>query len=153
MGRHSAGLLVHRDGPQVFLVHPGGPFWVNRDLGAWSIPKGEYAAGEDPLVAARREFVEETGQPSPTGPVLDLGEVAQRGGKIVRAFAVRGEVDGSALVSNTFQMTWPPGSGRLRDFPEVDRGEWFALDEAARRINPAQAQFLARLAEVLDAAR
>ncbi|GAB09978.1 hypothetical protein GOARA_050_00400 [Gordonia araii NBRC 100433] len=153
----SAALLIHRDRPpaglEVFLVHPGGPFWARKDAGAWSLPKGEFGPDEDPLDAARREFAEETGQEPPDGPSVDLGEVRQRGGKVVRAFAIRGDVDAAAIVSNTFQMQWPPKSGTLREFPEVDRGEWFGVDEAVRRINPAQAEFLPRLADALSAGR
>ncbi|MFT4200799.1 NUDIX domain-containing protein [Gordonia sp. (in: high G+C Gram-positive bacteria)] len=148
---HSAGLLVHRDGAEVFLVHPGGPFWARKDAGAWSIPKGEYPPDEDPLAAARREFAEETGQPAPDGDAVDLGEVRQRGGKTVRAFAIAGEVDESAVVSNTFEMEWPPRSGRMRAFPEVDRGQWFALADAEVKINPAQAEFLTRLVQAISA--
>ncbi|MFT3900756.1 MAG: NUDIX domain-containing protein [Gordonia sp. (in: high G+C Gram-positive bacteria)] len=147
MAAQSAGLLVHRGTAEVFLVHPGGPFWARKDLGAWSIPKGEHAPDEDPLAAARREFVEETGQPAPDGPVTDLGEVRQRGGKVVRAYAVVGDVDATAVESNTFEIEWPPRSGRRRAFPEVDRGEWFTLEEAAAKINPAQAEFLVRLVQ------
>lgn len=149
MVAHSAGLLVFRGdeeagGREVFLVHPGGPFWARKDAGAWSIPKGEHGPDEDPLAAARREFGEETGQHPPPGAVLDLGEVRQRGGKVVRAFAVRGVVDAAAVVSNTFAIRWPPGSGQLREFPEADRGEWFTLAAAAEKINQAQAEFLTR---------
>ena len=150
MVAHSAGMLVYRGsadsgGVEVFLVHPGGPFWARKDSGAWTIPKGEHGPDEDPLAAARREFIEETGQPVPDGPVLDLGEVRQRGGKVVRAFAVCGEVDASAVVSNTFTIQWPPRSGQMREFPEVDRGQWVSADGAALKINPAQTEFLARL--------
>jgi predicted NUDIX family NTP pyrophosphohydrolase len=138
MVAHSAGILVYRGsadsgGVEVFLVHPGGPFWARKDSGAWTIPKGEHGPDEDPLAAARREFLEETGQPVPDGRVLDLGEVRQRGGKVVRAFAVCGEVDAS------------PRSGQMREFPEVDRGQWFSAGGAAAKINPAQGEFLTRL--------
>ena len=146
--KQSAGLLMYRrrsGALEVLLVHPGGPFWARKDSGAWTIPKGEHGPDEDPLAAARREFIEETGQPVPDGPVLDLGEVRQRGGKVVRAFAVCGEVDASAVVSNTFTIQWPPRSGQMREFPEVDRGQWFSADGAALKINPAQTEFLARL--------
>ena len=149
MAAHSAGLLVYRetsDGVDVFLVHPGGPFWVRKDTGAWSIPKGEFD-DEEPLAAARREFTEETGQPAPDGPVRDLGTVRQRGGKTVYAFAVCGDVDTDAVVSNSFEMEWPPRSGQMREFPEVDRAQWFGLDEAEQKINPTQAAFLHRLTE------
>lgn len=150
MAGRSAGLLLYRgtgDAVEVLIVHPGGPFWARKDDGAWSIPKGEHGPDEDPLAAARREFIEETGQPAPDGPVLDLGEVRQRGGKVVRAFAVRGEVDSCAVVSNTFTMEWPPRSGQMREFPEVDRGEWFTLALAGGKINAAQAELLVRLVE------
>ena len=129
---------------RVFLVHPGGPFWRAR-IPAPGRSRKEHGPDEDPLAAARREFIEETGQPVPDGPVLDLGEVRQRGGKVVRAFAVCGEVDASAVVSNTFTIQWPPRSGQMREFPEVDRGQWFSADGAALKINPAQTEFLARL--------
>jgi predicted NUDIX family NTP pyrophosphohydrolase len=145
----SAGILLHRRRDQrleVLLVHPGGPFWARRDEGAWSIPKGEHEREEDPLVAARREFEEELGVAPPDGPAHDLGEVHQKGGKRVRAWALAGEFDPEAIVSNTFELEWPPRSGRLIEVPEVDRAEWFALDEARRRINPAQAELLDRLA-------
>jgi len=158
MPRHSAALLLYRRTPdgelQVLLGHPGGPFWKNKDAGAWSIPKGEYRvdgeAAEDPLTAARREFTEETGHPVPDGPVLELGEVRQRGGKIVVAFAVEGDLDPATIVSNTFEMPWPPRSGRTASFPEIDRAEWFGLTEAAERINPAQTEFLDRLRAALE---
>lgn len=146
----SAGLLLYRDrsgvdGLEVLLVHPGGPFWQRKDLGAWSIPKGEVSGAEPLLDAARRELAEETGF-SAEGPAIPLGQVRQPGGKIVHAFAVRGDADPAALRSNTFEIEWPPRSGRLRSFPEVDRAAWFDLPEARRRILPAQAAFLDRLA-------
>jgi predicted NUDIX family NTP pyrophosphohydrolase len=144
----SAGILLHRRRGQrheVLLVHPGGPFWARRDEGAWSIPKGEHSGEEDPLAAARREFQEELGVAPPDGLLQDLGEIRQKGGKIVRAWALAGELDPEAIVSNTFQLEWPPRSGRLIEVPEVDRAEWFALDEARRRINLAQAELLDRL--------
>ncbi|WP_161928777.1 NUDIX domain-containing protein [Gordonia crocea] len=154
MASHSAGLLLYRaaadpGGFEVLLVHPGGPFWARKDAGAWSIPKGEYEAAEDPLAAARREFGEETGSPAPEGTEIDLGEAVQRGGKVVRAFALRGDLDAAAVVSNTFEMVWPPKSGQVREFPEVDRAEWFTAADAADKLNPAQAVFLDRLAETL----
>jgi predicted NUDIX family NTP pyrophosphohydrolase len=129
----------------VFLAHPGGPFWARKDLGAWGIPKGEIHEGEDPLEAARREFREETGF-DPEGEFIPLGEVRQKSGKIVRAWAVRGDLDAEAIQSNHFDLEWPPGSGRLKSFPEIDRGGWYGPAEAARRIRPEQRPFLDRLA-------
>jgi predicted NUDIX family NTP pyrophosphohydrolase len=126
----------------VLLVHPGGPFWARRDAGAWSIPKGEYAEEEDPLDAARREFAEELGRPAPDRPAIALGEVRQKAGKLVTAWAVEGDLDPATVVSNTFAMEWPRGSGRLREFPEVDRAEWFTLEEAAVRILEGQRPLL-----------
>ena len=130
-------------------MHPGGPFWARRDHGAWSIPKGEYGAEEDPLVAARREFAEELGSPPPDGPWEELGEVRLKSGKRVRAWAVPGDLDAGAAHSNTFELEWPPRSGRMIQVPEVDRAEWFSLDEARRRLNPAQVKLLERLLERL----
>ncbi len=149
MPRRSAGILLHRerDGRlEVLLVHPGGPFWAKKDLGAWSLPKGEHGEDEDPRACALREFAEELGSELAAEATLrDLGEVKQRGGKVVRAWAAEGDVDATAITSNTFAMEWPPRSGRMAEFPEVDRAEWFDLDEARRRILPAQAPFLDRL--------
>lgn len=148
MPKQSAGLLVFRrreDALEVLLVHPGGPFWSKRDLGAWSIPKGEPDAGEDPLAAARREVEEETGLRA-AGPFVALGAVRQRGGKEVRAWATPGDFDPAALRSGEFELEWPPRSGQRRRFPEVDRAAWFGLEEARRRILPAQAPLLDRLA-------
>jgi predicted NUDIX family NTP pyrophosphohydrolase len=147
MAATSAGLLLYRigaDAVEVLLVHPGGPFWARKDLGAWSIPKGEIDAGEEHLAAARREFREELGTDA-DGPATPLGVVQQAGGKWVHAWAVRGDLDPSAITSNTFEIEWPRGSGKQRTFPEVDRAVWFAIDEARRRILPAQAAFLDRL--------
>jgi predicted NUDIX family NTP pyrophosphohydrolase len=146
----SAGILLyrHRDGElQVLLVHPGGPFWARKDEGAWSIPKGEYGSEEDLLAAARREFQEELGLAPPAGAALDLGQVRQKAGKVVRAFALAGDLDTSRVTSNTTEITWPPRSDRVMTIPEVDRAEWFAVAEARRRINPAQAALLDRLLE------
>jgi predicted NUDIX family NTP pyrophosphohydrolase len=149
MPKTSAGLLLYRVTPvgelEVLLVHPGGPFFVKKDLGAWTVPKGEIDAGEDLLAAAHRELLEETGFTAP-GPAIPLGQVTQRNGKIVHAWAVRGDADVTRLVSNHFELEWPRGSGRMRSFPEVDRAEWFDLAEARRRINPAQIAFLDTLA-------
>lgn len=133
---------------QVFLVHPGGPLWVKRDLGAWSIPKGEYLPEDDPLQAAIREFGEETGF-SVEGEFIDLGTIKQVGGKIVSAWAVQGDCDPGTMVSNRFELEWPPRSGRMMEFPEVDRGEWFSIEAAKEHILPAQQVFLDLLARKL----
>jgi predicted NUDIX family NTP pyrophosphohydrolase len=155
VAKRSAGILLYRrrdrGAPEVLLVHPGGPFWANRDLGAWSIPKGEHEEGEDPLACARREFEEELGSPPGDGELSDLGSVRQRAGKTVQAWALEGDLDTATVRSNTFTLEWPPRSGRMREFPEIDRAEWFPLDEARRRINEAQVAFLDRLAERLGA--
>jgi predicted NUDIX family NTP pyrophosphohydrolase len=152
MAKRSAGILLHRrrgEDAEVLLVHPGGPFWATKDLGAWTIPKGEHAEGEEAMACALREFAEETGTVLPPGELLDLGEVRQKAGKVVRAWAAVGDLDAAAVVSNTFEMVWPPRSGQLRSFPEIDRAGWFGLSEARERILPAQAPFLDRLAELL----
>lgn len=151
MPKTSAGLLLFREtsgGPEVLLVHPGGPFWSRKDEGAWSLPKGEFEEGEDPLAVARREFQEETGASAP-GEAIPLGSLRQSGGKVVHAWAVRGDLDPDLLESNTFLLEWPPKSGRLREFPEVDRAGWFPLEEARRKILKGQAGFLDRLQEKL----
>jgi predicted NUDIX family NTP pyrophosphohydrolase len=150
-GRQSAGLLLYRrngNGVEVLLGHPGGPFWRNKDLGSWSIPKGLIAEGEKPLAAARREFTEETGH-RPRGKSLPLGEARQPGGKLVQAWAVEGDWDAASLKSNIFEMEWPPRSGRRHSFPELDRAEWFDLAEAQAKILKGQAIFLTRLLEKL----
>jgi len=152
MPKTSAGLLMYRrrrGGVEVFLVHPGGPFWAKKDAGAWSIPKGEYAAGDDPLEAARREFEEETGM-APEGEFAELGSVKQAGGKTVTAWAFEGDCDPEAIRSNTFTMEWPPKSGRQQEFPEVDRAGWFDLRTAEEKILKGQLGFLRRLGELLD---
>lgn len=143
--RESAGILLfrRRDALEVLLVHPGGPFWARRDQGAWSIPKGEFE-GEDPLAAARREFEEELGVPV-VGDFFSLAPLRQRGGKLVHAWAVRGDFDPALLRSNTFTMEWPPRSGRQATFPEVDRAAWFSLAEAREKLLPAQAPLLDEL--------
>jgi predicted NUDIX family NTP pyrophosphohydrolase len=151
----SAGLLVYRvanDGSlTVLLVHPGGPFWKNKDEHAWSVPKGEYAPGEDPETTAEREFVEELGLPVPDGPRIDLGTVRQSGGKHVRAWAVRADhLSIEDARSNSFEMEWPPKSGTLQSFPEVDRVRWMTLPEAQSFLVSAQAEFLGRLAAALQ---
>jgi predicted NUDIX family NTP pyrophosphohydrolase len=152
MPKRSAGLLMYRrhdNQVEVLLAHPGGPFWAKKDLGAWSIPKGELDPDEDPLQAAKREFEEETGV-TPQGDFVALGELKQAGGKIVTAWAVEGDCDPSGLKSNTFSMEWPPRSGRMTTFPEVDRLGWFSIHEAGERILAGQRVFLARLLEDID---
>jgi predicted NUDIX family NTP pyrophosphohydrolase len=149
--RASAGLLVYRrgaNGVEVLLVHPGGPYWARRDLGAWTIPKGEIEPGEDPLDAARREFHEETGSPM-DGTFVALRPVTMRSGKVVHAWAVAGDIDARAVISIVFAMEWPPRSGRQQQFPEVDRAEWFTVDEARERILPAQVPLLDDLVRLL----
>ena len=152
MARKSAGILLYRGSGatlEVLLVHPGGPFWSRRDAGAWSIPKGEYEEGEDPRACALREFEEETGTPLPPGELLELGDIRQKGGKMVTAWAAEGDLDADAVHSNTFRMEWPPRSGRWATFPEIDRAGWFGVDEARDKLNPAQAEFVDRLLERL----
>jgi predicted NUDIX family NTP pyrophosphohydrolase len=150
--RVSAGILLHRHRGgrlEVLLAHPGGPFHANRDLGAWTIPKGEVEPGEDVVDVARREFAEETGHPSPADEPTPLGTIRQRGGKLVHAWALRGDLDPAAAHSNTFSLEWPPRSGRLESFPEIDRVAWFDLGEARLRLKDAQVAFLDRLVEAL----
>ena len=147
MAKRSAGILPYRRsniGLQVLLVHPGGPFWQSRDLGAWSIAKGEYDDGELPEATARREFREETGW-VPNATLVHLGELRQRGGKLITAFAVEGDFDAATLRSNLFDMEWPPRSGRPQTFPEIDRGGWFDLDTAREKMLVGQRPFLDRL--------
>lgn len=144
----SAGLLVYRrrDGTlEVLLVHPGGPFWQKRDDGAWSIPKGEVGENEAGMDVARREFEEELGVAAPERPLVPLGRVRQAGGKVVDAWAAQADVDVSAMRSNTFEIEWPPRSGKMREFPEVDRAGWFDTETARRKLLPAQREFLDRL--------
>jgi predicted NUDIX family NTP pyrophosphohydrolase len=148
----SAGLLLFRrsgSALEVMLVHMGGPFWSRRDSGAWSIPKGEHGPAEDPLAAARREFAEETGLAAPAGDPIDLGVVRQRSGKLVHAWAIEADLDVAEITSNTFALEWPRGSGRIREFPEVDRAGWFELDAAREKLVKGQAPFLQTLAERL----
>ncbi|MEA2420171.1 MAG: hypothetical protein QOE60_2377 [Thermoleophilaceae bacterium] len=148
----SAGILLYRrrDGePEVLIVHPGGPFWARKDAGAWSIPKGEHDEAEDAQAAALREFEEETGTRLSPAELADLGSVRQKSGKVVTAWATEGDLDADAITSNTFEMEWPPRSGRMQSFPEVDRAGWFDLDQARERLNPAQRAFLDRLRELL----
>jgi predicted NUDIX family NTP pyrophosphohydrolase len=147
MAARSAGILVHRKragAVEVLLAHPGGPFWAKRDAGAWSIPKGEYSDSEDPETAARREFTEETGW-TIEGELKPLGEIRQKAGKVVTAFAAEGDFDPASLESNRFEMEWPPKSGRIASFPEVDRAGWFGLAEARDKIVEGQQPLLDRL--------
>lgn len=153
----SAGILLYRwsAGPdtshslEVLLAHPGGPLWARRDAGAWSIPKGEVEPGEEPLAVARREFREETGFAPPEADLLDLGDARLRSGKVVRAWACPGDLDPAEASSNTFGMEWPPRSGILSEFPEVDRVAWFDVREAMVRVNPGQQPLLDRLVELV----
>jgi predicted NUDIX family NTP pyrophosphohydrolase len=147
MTKRSAGLLMYRQRGheiEVFLVHPGGPFWAKKDARAWTLPKGEYELDELPLVAARREFEEETGFPA-SGDFVELGEIQQASGKLVKAWAFEGDCDPDALVSNLCKVEWPPRSRRMIEIPEVDRGAWFSIPEARKRIWEAQEPFLDRL--------
>jgi predicted NUDIX family NTP pyrophosphohydrolase len=153
--RRSAGIVLYRraaaaDGAlEVLLVHPGGPAWARRDIGAWSIPKGEYEPDDDALAAARREFEEEIGSPPPDGAAEDLGEVRQTSGKVVHAWALEGDLDVRTVQSNTIEFEWPPRSGKRIEIPEVDRAEWFGLEEGREKMNPAQAELLDRLAAIV----
>jgi predicted NUDIX family NTP pyrophosphohydrolase len=152
--KHSAGILLFRfvaEAPQLLLVHPGGPYWAKRDLGAWTIPKGEFEQGESPRDCALRELGEELGAAPSLAPeqLIDLGSVRQKAGKVVEAWAAEGEFDPAALSSNSFAIEWPPRSGVERDFPEVDRAEWFEPELARRKILPAQAELIDRLLERL----
>ncbi|MGO9543488.1 MAG: NUDIX domain-containing protein [Rhodomicrobium sp.] len=152
--KRSAGILLYKlvDGaPRVLLAHPGGPFWARKDAGVWTVPKGEYEPGEAPLAAAIREFGEETGM-EPQGDFQPLGEIVQKSGKVVTAWACEGDFDPAKLVSNICEIEWPPRSGKRVAIPEVDRAEWFTLDEARVRMNPAQVPFLSRLARILPQA-
>lgn len=153
MPKHSAGLLVFDDtagGLRVFLAHMGGPLWARKDKGAWSIPKGLHdPAEEHPEDAARREFEEEVGLSAPKGELIDLGELRQRSGKLVRAFGVRGDPGLAFLSSNSFTMEWPPRSGRLAEFPEIDRAEWFVIADARSKLVPGQVPFLDALSAFL----
>ena len=155
MPKKSAGLLLYKLSnaeAEVFLVHPGGPFWAKKDKGAWSIPKGGAEPDEDPFAAALREFQEETGQ-AIAGDFRPLPECRQSSGKIVQAWAVEGEIDAGAVTSNAFEMEWPPRSGQMQSFPEVDRGAWFTLSEARERINPGQVPLLDALKNLLGLSR
>ncbi len=151
--RLSAGILLYRrvaGGFQVLLAHPGGPLFAKRDHGHWTIPKGEPDPDEPLLEAARREFGEETGHGLPDGSVLELGSITQKGGKVVHAWAVEGDLDPEAARSETFEMEWPPRSGRRQSFPEIDRVAWFDADEARRRIKDTQAPLIDRLAAMVS---
>lgn len=155
MARESAGILLFRDraAPEVLLVHPGGPYWARKDLGAWTIPKGELDAGEEPSACALRELAEELGPAAPAlepAELIELGSIRQKGGKVVHAWAGEGEFDPAALDSNRFEMEWPPRSGERAEFPEVDRAVWFDPSEARRRIIAAQAELIDRLILALD---
>ena len=150
MPKRSAGILLYRIAepagtPEVLLVHPGGPFWARKDLGAWSIPKGEYQDGDDPLQAALREFEEETGLRPPAERLLALGTVRQRGGKLLTAWAAQGDLDADRVRSNTFTLEWPPRSGQVREFPEVDRAAWLDPQAARAKLLAAQTELLDRL--------
>ncbi len=153
MPKTSAGILMYRKtgaGLEVFLIHPGGPFFQNKDAGVWSIPKGEIDEGEDALAAAKRELQEETGC-RPEGNFLPLNPVKQKSGKIVLSWAVEGDCDADGITSNLFSMEWPPNSGRVREFPEVDRAGWFGLETASEKINQAQAELLVQLVTKIQA--
>jgi predicted NUDIX family NTP pyrophosphohydrolase len=154
MTARSAGLLLYRIGVtgavDVLIAHPGGPYWAARDEGAWSVPKGEYGPGDDALATAYREFGEETGLAAPAGDALCLGDVRQPGGKRVTVWALEGDVDLSRTSSNTFELEWPPGSGRRQRYPEVDRLEWVPLDVARAKLLAAQVPYLDRLLEALE---
>jgi predicted NUDIX family NTP pyrophosphohydrolase len=156
MAKRSAGILMYRRGAagiELLLVHPGGPFWTKKDHGAWSIPKGEYDAEEEPLACAIREFAEELGsapQAVDVGAFLELGELVLPSRKVITAFAIAGEFDPAKLKSNHFEMEWPPRSGRKQSFPEVDRAAWFAADEAREKIQPGQSPFIDRLLATLS---
>lgn len=153
MPKRSAGLLPYRwrgDWLEVFLVHPGGPFWANKDDGAWSIAKGEYGRDEDPFLTALREFEEEVGQPPPSGPASLLGEYRQASGKLITGYAVAADFEVPEVVSNTFSMEWPPRSGLIGEFPEVDRAEWMPLELARRKLVGGQLPFLDRLEQLIQ---
>ncbi len=152
MAKQSAGILLYRragDTIEVLLAHPGGPFFAKKDDGVWSIPKGEFTDGEEPLQAAEREFQEETGTPVPQGERKDIGKVKLSSGKTIYAWAVEGNLDASNINSNTFSLEWPPKSGQKQEFPEIDRAEWFILPKAVQKLNKSQVTFIERLAAFL----
>ncbi|MGH9858193.1 MAG: NUDIX domain-containing protein, partial [Acidobacteriota bacterium] len=151
--KQSAGILVYKkknNVTEVLIVHPGGPFWAKKDKGAWSIPKGEPQEGDDRLETAKREFREETGHEAPNGEFIELGSIKNKSGKVIYAWAVEGDLDASNVKSNTFTMEWPPKSGNQQEFVEVDKAGWFNLEKAKEKLNPAQADFIDRLAEALN---
>jgi predicted NUDIX family NTP pyrophosphohydrolase len=151
--RTSAGILLHRtaaDGREVLIGHMGGPFWAKKDAGAWSIPKGEYGPGEDPFAVALREFEEELGTPVPAADFVPLGELRTTSSKVLTVWAADGDLDARTCVSNTFELEWPPRSGRFQQFPEIDRAAWFSLEEARTRLVKGQVGFLDRLRECLS---
>jgi predicted NUDIX family NTP pyrophosphohydrolase len=154
MAKLSAGILLYRKAPagyEALLVHPGGPFWAKKDLGAWSMPKGEFAEGEEPLAAAKREFEEEVGSPPPDGQYQTLGEMKQSSGKIVHAFGLQADFDLENFKSNLFEMEWPPKSGQTQEFPESDKAAWVGLATAKQKLVKGQVVFIDRLAEQLGA--
>ncbi len=153
MAKQSAGILVYRkknDGVEVFLVHAGGPFWAKKDDYAWSMPKGEYQDDENPFEVAKREFEEEIGQPAPDGKYDELGEVKLKSSKVVTCWTVEKDLGEVEVKSNTFTLEWPPKSGKIQKFPEVDRGQWYNLSTASRKIHPGLGEFLKRLAKKLN---
>ena len=153
MPKLSAGLLLYRsvDGTvEVLIGHPGGPFWARKDDGAWSIPKGEYAEGDDPWTVARREFEEELGKPPPVGPRIEFAPLKQPSGKVITAFAVRGDLDLAGTESNTFELEWPKGSGKVREFPEIDRVEWFSVAQARSKLLKGQRPLLDQLLAAVE---
>jgi predicted NUDIX family NTP pyrophosphohydrolase len=150
--KRSAGILLYRrreNALEILLVHPGGPFWSRKDDGAWFVPKGELEGDEEPLAAARREFEEELGSAPPAGELLELGTIKNKAGKLIYAWALAGELDTASVRSNTFSLEWPPRSGKMREFPEVDRASFFSLELARQKMNPAEQPFLERLAAIL----
>ena len=154
MARTSAGVLLYRraaDVVEVLIGHMGGPFWAKKDAGGWSIPKGEYGDGEDPFAVAQREFEEELGSPVPATEYIELGEVKQSGGKVLTVWAAEGDLDTATSVSNTFELEWPPRSGRIQEFPEIDRSAWLSLDRAREAVVKGQMPLLDRLEEHLRA--